>query len=91
MCEIVRRPARAPGTQLGVAATAVSLALFLRVHDVKPGAARRHLETTQREAFDEALRWVDSNVKIVSALRAHQVAGGRGVRDRETKGLLARP
>ncbi len=79
------------GTQLGVAATAVSLALFLRVHDVKPGAARRHLETTQREAFDEALRWVDSNARIVDALRVHPESLADGVfAIGETKGLLAR-
>ena len=58
---------------------AVALALFLRLHDVKPGAARRHLETTQREAFEEALRWVDSNTPIVEALGAHPESLADGV------------
>jgi hypothetical protein len=79
------------GTRLDVASSAVALALFLRVHDVKPGSARRHLETTQREAFDEALRWVDSNLKIVNALRTHPESLADGVfAIEETKGILAR-
>ena len=79
------------GTHFVVASSAVSLALFLRVHDVKPGVARRHLETTQREAFDEALRWVDSNAKIVEALRAHPESLADGVFAIEPiKGLLSR-
>jgi hypothetical protein len=56
-------------TQLPLEDLAVALALFVRVHELKPSAARAHLETTQREAFDEAMRWVDSNDAIVTALR----------------------
>jgi hypothetical protein len=79
------------GTQLDVPSSAVSLALFLRLHDVKPGAARRHLETTQREAFDEALRWVDSNPAIVEALRVHPESLADGVFPiAPVKGLLSR-
>jgi hypothetical protein len=59
------------GTVLDVPSSAVALALFLRVHDKKPAAARRHLETTQREAFDEALRWVDARPHLLEALRVH--------------------
>jgi len=79
------------GTQLDVPSSALALALFLRVHDVKPAAARRHLETTQREAFDEALRWVDSNTAIVEALRVHPESLADGVFPVEpVKGLLSR-
>jgi hypothetical protein len=79
------------GTALDVTSTAVALALFLRIHDLKPGAARQHLETTQREAFDEALRWVDSNGRIVEALRVHPESLADGVFSIEpTKGFLAR-
>ena len=58
------------GTHLGVPELAVATALFCRVHGVKAGVVRGHLETTQTEAFDEALRWVDSNDEIVAKLRA---------------------
>jgi hypothetical protein len=78
-------------THLDVASHATALALFLRLHDVKPGAARRHLETTQREAFDEALPWVDSNPKLLEALSIHPESLVDGVFPiEETKGLLAR-
>jgi len=56
-------------THLSVAEHAVVLALFCRLHGVKPGVARGHLGTTQREAFDEAVAWCDSNEAIVDALR----------------------
>ena len=56
-------------THLSVSELAVLLALFCRLHGVKPGVARAHLETTQREAFDEAVAWCDSNEAIVDALR----------------------
>ncbi len=58
-------------THLTVDEHAHLLALFCRVHDKKPGAARAHLETTQKEAFEGALAWVDSNPEIVAALQSH--------------------
>ncbi len=79
------------GTALDVPSSAVALALFVRVHERKAGRARRHLETTQTEAFDAALRWVDSRPKLVSALRSHPESLTDGVFPvEETKGLLAR-
>ena len=78
-------------TRLDVASSAVALALFLRVHDLKPGLARRHLETTQAEAFDEALHWVDSRPALIAALQNHPeslVDGDFPVE--ETKGLFSR-
>lgn len=79
------------GTALDVSSSAVALALFLRLHEMKPAAARRHLETTQREAFDEALRWVDSNTRLVDALRVHPESLADGVFPIEpVKGFLSR-
>jgi hypothetical protein len=79
------------GTQLDVPSSAIALALFLRLHDVKPAAARRHLDTTQREAFDEALRWVDSKTALLEALRVHPESLADGVFPvEETKGIFAR-
>ena len=57
------------GTTLSVEETAVLLSLFIRLHDIKAPAARTHLETTQREALDLALEWIDSNPAIVTGLR----------------------
>jgi hypothetical protein len=59
------------GTHLGVPELSVALGLFLRVHGIKPGLARGHMETTQKEAFDEAMRWIDSQDAIVEALKTH--------------------
>ena len=49
------------------------------------------METTQREAFDEALAWVDSNTKLMEALSLHPESLVDSVFPiEETKGLLAR-
>jgi hypothetical protein len=79
------------GTHLDVASCAVALALFVRVNDAKAGRVRAHLETTQAEAFDEALRWVDSNEAIVAALKDHPASLADGVFPLEPiKGALSR-
>lgn len=79
------------GTVLSVEEIALATALFVRVHDVKAGLVRRHLEVTQREAWDEALAWVDGQPKLVAALRHHPetLADGVFVLE-EKKGLLAK-
>ncbi len=78
-------------THLSVDEHAHLLALFCRVHDHKPGDARAHLGTTQKEAFESALAWVDSNPEIVQALKAHPETLADGVFPlAETKGLLGR-
>jgi hypothetical protein len=78
-------------TRLSVEEHAVALALYVRVHGAKPTRARAHLETTQREAFDEALRWVDSNGAIVEALRDRPADLTRGELSFEsTRGIFGR-
>src|SRR5438105_12467350 len=58
-------------TELSIEEHAVLLALFTRLHEKPASAARAHLDTTQREAFADALRWVDSNRALVRALEDH--------------------
>ncbi len=78
-------------TRLSVEEHAVALALHLRVRGVKPGVARAHLEATQREAFDEALRWVDTNDAIVTSLRERPADLARGdITFASARGLLGR-
>jgi hypothetical protein len=78
-------------TVLSVDEVALATALFLRMNEVKPGRVRRHLEVTQREAFDEALAWVDAQPKLVAQLREHPESLTDGVFVlEEKKGLLAR-
>jgi hypothetical protein len=78
-------------TFLPVGSHAVLLALFCHVHDVKPGAARAHLETTQTELFDEAVRWAGSNPALLEALSLHPESLVDGVFPLEqTKGFLSR-
>ncbi len=57
------------GTALGVAETAVLVALFCGQHEIRPARARAHMEATQREAFDEAWAWMESNRELARALR----------------------
>jgi hypothetical protein len=79
------------GTHLSVEEAGVALALFVRMHDEKPGAVKRDLPTTQSEAFDEALRWVDSNPEIVASLKRSPELLVDGVFDiQETKSVLGR-
>lgn len=79
------------GTYLSVEEACVALALFVRTHDLKASAAKRHLATTQSEAFDEALRWVDSNPEIVAALRTTPELLVDGLFEiHETKSVLGR-
>jgi hypothetical protein len=56
-------------TFLSVEEVAVALALFVAVHGERGSRARAHLGATQREAFDLAGDWVDSNPLLVEALR----------------------
>ncbi len=60
-------------TALSVEEASVALALFVAVHRRKASEARGHLGTTQREAFDAAFEWVDSNRALVEALRDRPV------------------
>ena len=55
-------------TFLSIEELALAVALFVRVTDAKPGKVRKHLAVTQREAFDNALSWVDDQPKLVKTL-----------------------
>jgi hypothetical protein len=78
-------------THLDVPSCAVALALFVRVTGAKASRVRTHLEATQREAWDEALRWADSNDALVAALRDHPASLADGVFAIEpVRGALAR-
>jgi hypothetical protein len=59
----------AQATALSVEEATVALALFIEVHGVRLSEARRHLETTQREALDVAAAWAESNPLLIEALR----------------------
>jgi hypothetical protein len=59
----------AQATVMPTAEIAVALALFVAVHDHKISHARKHLGATQREAFDAAQDWVESNPEVVESLR----------------------
>jgi hypothetical protein len=59
----------AQATVLPVEETAVALALFVAIHGHKVSLARKHLGATQRDAFDVAQDWVESNPFLVASLR----------------------
>ena len=82
---------RHQGTFLGVEELALACALFVRATDRKPSAVRRHLEVTQREAFDIALDWVDGQPKLVRALAKDPESLADGIFPlEEKKGLFSR-
>jgi hypothetical protein len=81
----------ASGTALSVEETAVALALFVQVHVVNPSEARTNLGATQREAFDLALAWAESNPLLVEGLRERPALFQAGVIEIEPpRGLLGR-
>jgi len=78
-------------THLALEESAVGLALFAALHGVKPGAAKAHLEITQREAFGEAHDWVTSNPSIVTQLRTRPEVLEAGMfRVEPVKGFLGK-
>jgi hypothetical protein len=82
---------RHQGTFLGVEELALACALFVRATDRKPSSVRRHLEVTQREAFDIALDWVDGQPKLVRALAKDPESLADGIFQlEEKKGLFSR-
>ncbi len=82
---------RHQGTFLGVEELALANALFVRVTDRKPGSVRRHLDVTQREAFDLALDWVDGQPKLVKSLTNAPESLADGIFSlEEKKGFLSR-
>jgi hypothetical protein len=79
------------GTVLGLSELAFATALFCKLHQIKPGTARKHMPVTQAEAFDEAWAWVDSNDVVVQQLReAPELVLGGHVALEPTKGFFSR-
>ena len=82
---------RHQGTFLGVEELALANALFVRATGQKPSRVKRHLEITQREAFDDALAWVDARPKLVAMMKSAPETLVDGVLPiEEKKGLFAR-
>lgn len=82
---------RHQATFLDVEEVALGLALFVRATKKKPGTVRSHLQVTQKEAFDAALAWVDSQPTIVRQLADEPEKLEDGVFPfEEKKGFLAR-
>ncbi len=82
---------RHQATFLDIEELALGLALFVRATNKKPGAVRRHLEITQKEAFDAAIAWVDGQPSLVRALVDRPETLEDGVfAFEEKKGLLSR-
>jgi hypothetical protein len=82
---------RHQATFLEVEEIALGLALFVRATKKKPGTVRAHLEVTQKEAFDAALAWVDTQPTIVRALAEEPEKLSDGVFSFEKKtGFLSR-
>ena len=82
---------RHQATFLDLEEIALGLALFVRVTGKKPGIVRRHLQVTQKEAFDAALSWVDGQPTLVQALTDRPETLEDGVfAFEEKKGLFSR-
>lgn len=82
---------RHQATFLSVEEISLALALFVRTTEKKAGTVRKHLEVTQREAFDAALSWVDGQPKLVKALVEHPETLEDGVFVlEEKKGVLTK-
>jgi hypothetical protein len=78
-------------TVLTVDELAVALAIFAAVHRRKASQAREHFGATQREAFDLAHDWVESNPMLIDMLRARPAMLEAGLFDMEpVRGALGR-
>lgn len=81
----------AQATVLSVEEATVALSLFCAVQGVKPSSARAHLGATQRDAFDNALAWTESNPFVVESLRERPAVLAGGLYTLEpVRGLLGR-
>jgi hypothetical protein len=81
----------AQATVMSVEEAAVALALFVAVHGVNASAASSNLGATQREAFDLAVAWTESNPDLVEALRDRPELLESGLFQMEpVRGLLGR-
>jgi hypothetical protein len=81
----------AQATALSVEELTVALALFVGIHDAKVSDARANLGATQREAFDLALAWVESNPLLLETLRDRPALLETGLFDLEpVRGLVGR-
>jgi hypothetical protein len=81
----------AQATLLSVEETTVALALFAALHGVKTSTAQSKLGATQREAFDHAAAWVESNPALIEALRDRPEVLEAGLFQIEpVRGLLGR-
>jgi hypothetical protein len=65
-------------TSMPVDEIGVALGLFCRLFDVPERAARKHLELTPGEHFDEGYAWASSNASIVRLLRKDPDAARAG-------------
>lgn len=82
---------RHQATHLGLEELAFALALFVRTTDAKAGTVRKHLAVTQKETFDAALAWVDTQPTLVRTLVDSPDTLTDGVFSFEArKGLLSR-
>jgi hypothetical protein len=82
---------RHQATFLDVEEVALATALFVRASGAKPGTVKKHLEITQKEAFDEQLAWVDSQPTLVRTLAEHPEQLADGVFSfEEKKGIFSR-
>jgi len=81
----------AQATVLPVEEACVALALFVGIHGAKVSDARANLGATQREAFDLALAWVESNPLLLETLRDRPALMEKGQLDLEpVRGLVGR-
>ncbi len=78
-------------THASTSALAMSTAAHLRVMGASASETRRHLNATQREAFNEALAWVDARPTLIEKLRdaPELIEVGRPEAE-PARGLLAR-
>jgi hypothetical protein len=78
-------------TALTADESAAALALFTALRGIDPSVARRHLQVTPGEAYDDAAAWVESNPLLVDSLRRNPKWLESGSFDIEpTRGLLGR-
>lgn len=67
-------------------------ALFLELHQIPAGKARKHLSGTTRELFDEATRWFEARPALCEAFRTRpaSIAEGQGDFSQRPRGFFSK-
>jgi hypothetical protein len=77
-------------TKMPTAELAIALAIYCHLHDVAARPVAKHLESTPRAHFDEAVEWAAANASVLRSLRERpELFADDGVKLAPARGWLS--